>query len=117
MSTLLADYTATTVQICYSLCKKVSFDTQYWGTSSSLAAVLAMGYGAAVLGPRTHDANKSASQDTRSGAEKHCQKLACRLGACAQKNVYNQSKCDGQYFATRPGLGVAVCPIGCPCEM
>ena len=41
-----------------------------------------------------YERNKAIA-DQRSEAEKHCQKLACRLGACASKNVYNQSKCAG----------------------
>jgi hypothetical protein len=53
------------------------------------------GYGAAALGPRTHEKNLAERRDERSAAEKHCQKLACLLGDCAARNTYDQSKCNG----------------------
>mmetsp|Transcript_503 Transcript_503/g.593 ORF Transcript_503/g.593 Transcript_503/m.593 type:complete len:83 (+) Transcript_503:72-320(+) len=55
-----------------------------------------MGYGAAALGPTSHEKNKNTVQrDERTTAEKHCQGLACDLSRCASKNLYNQMKCNG----------------------
>ena len=55
---------------------------------------LIMGTGAARLGADKVEANRKILwKEERSAAEKKCQPLACKLGACAERYVYSPEKC------------------------